>query len=121
VICWELPVKTVSEANIKEHWSKSSKRHKLQQKHVRFKFLEDKPEIDLPVQIMLTRIGKRKLDDDNLRISFKWIKDQIAACLFPGSRLGQADDDPRLIWHYAQEIGKPGIKISFLPINPFPS
>jgi hypothetical protein len=114
MITWDLPVKTISEANTKEHWSKGYKRHKKQQQYIRFAFLEHRPKITLPVQITLTRIAKRDLDkDENLPMAFKYIKDEIARCLFPGTALGQADDDPRLIWKYDQIRGSPAIRVSF--------
>jgi hypothetical protein len=60
----------------------------------------------------LTRLGARKLDDDNLRAAFKWIRDACAEMLIPGRAVGQADDDVRIQWEYAQEIKKPnGIRI----------
>jgi len=120
-ITWELPIKTISECNVKQHWAKASKRHKLQQRYIRFAFLEYRPKITLPCIITLVRVGKRRLDDDNLRVAFKWIKDQIAQCLIPNTKLGQADDDPRLIWHYDQSIGEAGVRISFAPLSQSPS
>ena len=34
-ISWEIPIRTVSELNSKEHWTKKAKRHKSQQKFVK--------------------------------------------------------------------------------------
>lgn len=55
----------------------------------------------------MTRIAPRKLDDDNLPVSMKWIRDEIANMLIPGKALGQADSDHGIKWTYAQEKGKP--------------
>lgn len=51
-----------------------------------------------PFRIVLTRIGPRLLDDDNLRGAFKSIRDEVAALLDrnDGARSG-------LSWEYAQE------------------
>ena len=64
----------------------------------------------------MTRMGPRILDDDNLRFSLKWIRDEISECLIPEKRAtyldkngklrhikGRADDDDRITWEYAQE------------------
>jgi len=129
-IKWELPLKTISESNRSEHWTKSSKRHKQQQFFIRALFNHEGKEIPMPCTITLTRISPRLLDcEDNLPIAFKWIKDEIGACLFPEkvvfytnksgritSNKGHSDSDPRVKWKYAQEKGKRlGIRIEFEP------
>jgi hypothetical protein len=61
-------------------------------------------------------MGPGTLDDDNLRFSLKWIRDEISECLIPEKRKsyvdkngklrhlkGRADDDERITWDYAQE------------------
>ena len=53
-----------------------------------------------PTQIIITRIGKRKLDDDNLAYAAKAVRDGIAKAI------GIDDGDDRLSWKYEQEIGK---------------
>lgn len=64
-------------------------------------------------------------DEENLPMAFKWIKDEIGACIFPekviiyqksngkmAKNKGHADSDPRIKWKYAQEKGKRlGIRI----------
>ena len=125
-IKWEMPLLTVSESNRSEHWTKSSKRHKQQQFFIRALFKSEMEPIPLPCVITLTRIGPRVLDcEENLPMAFKWIKDEIGACLFPekvlfyrkkGGKIiankGHSDSDPRVKWKYAQEKGKIlGIKI----------
>ena len=111
---WIIPIYTVSEANRNEHWTIKKKRIDLQKKWIVVFFKKEKATISLPCEITLTRIGKKKLDSDNLPVSMKWIRDTIADQLIPGLACGRADDDPRLSWKYAQEIGKEyGVKISF--------
>jgi len=74
-------------------------------------------QIGLPCIVTMTRISPRFLDEeDNLRMAFKWIKDEISECIFPEKRKsyvttkgkirhikGRADSDARITWKYAQE------------------
>lgn len=55
--------------------------------------------VKLPVDVTITRIAPRKLDDDNLAASAKSVRDGIA------DALGCKDNDPRVTWTYAQERG----------------
>jgi hypothetical protein len=55
----------------------------------------------VPCTVLLTRIGPRELDGDNLQGAFKALRDGIA------SRLGVDDRDPRVSWLYHQERGQP--------------
>lgn len=131
-IMWELPLTTVSEANCSEHWSKSSKRHRQQQFFVRAMFHGLKQEIPIPCTITLTRLNSRGLDkSENLPMAFKYIKDEIALCIFPENRKsyvtkngkirqikGHGDEDPRFHWEYAQEKSKTlGIRIEIAPYS----
>ncbi len=113
IIDWNLPIKTVSEANCSEHWSKKHKRHKLQKKIIWVEFKRKGTKIPLPCHIKLTRVSPRFLDiGDNLPCAFKWIKDSIAAHLTGNYIYGRADDDKRITWEYDQEKGKSqGVKI----------
>jgi hypothetical protein len=112
-----LPVKTISEANVKEHWTKTHKRKKIQKNWVMHGMSSTKEKPRLPCQIKLTRLSSRKLDSDNLQMAFKHIRDEIASYLIPGLAPGRADADPRLDWQYAQEKSKEQkIKIEILEI-----
>lgn len=103
-----LPIKTVSEANCSEHWTKKHKRHKLQKKHVKLAFLVYKPKITLPCLIRLIRISPRSLDSkDNLPMAFKYIADSVADYIHPGLQAGRADDDENIKWDFGQEKGSP--------------
>lgn len=121
----ELPIITVSEANLRDHWSKSSKRHKLQKAAVwvalnnyyndfhRRRF-NPRPFIPLPCLVTLTRISPRSLDSDNLQMAFKSIRDSVADFIRPGMAVGRADDTKEIQWAYEQEKGIPkqkGIRI----------
>jgi hypothetical protein len=104
----ELPIKTVSTMNVREHWAVRAKRAKTQREATQWacKSLE---RVEPPLIITLTRIGTRKLDSDNLAASFKAIRDGVA------DWLGIDDGDERLTWNYAQEKGKYGVRIEFAP------
>lgn len=51
------------------------------------------------VQVILTRVAPRPLDDDNLAYAFKSIRDGVA------DSLGCRDNDPRVVWTYTQRKG----------------
>jgi hypothetical protein len=126
MIIWELPLKTVSESNCSEHWHKKATRHTQQQFFIRSLFRKETQPIPIPCIVKMIRLGPRFLDkDDNLRIAFKWIKDEISECIFPDKAKtymdkngkvrqikGRADDTPLITWQYDQEKTKKlGIRI----------
>lgn len=105
-----IAVRTVSEANMCEHWSKRYKRSKSQKKtvsmHLEGVFKSNA--FTLPCKVILTRVGKRRLDSDNLASSLKYVRDAIAEWLVDSEGKlapGQADGDERIEWIYKQEIG----------------
>lgn len=96
----EIPVRTVSEMNQRDHWAK---RHRRLKKHkaAAFWLVNSTPRPKPPVTIVLTRIGKKLLDPDNLAGSFKGVQDGVAMAL------GVDDGDSEKVkWDYRQEIGK---------------
>lgn len=100
---FDAPIKTISEANNRDHWTKKSKRRKSQQQEVDVMLLNalQGRKIALPCVVRLTRIGAKALDSDNLAGSFKAVRDAIAR------RLGIDDGDPRIKFEYSQEaIGR---------------
>ncbi len=130
-IIWELPLRTVSEANKSEHWTISSRRHRQQQFFIRALFTQEARKITLPcvcTMIRLTGHYGRFLDvEENLPMCFKFVKDEIGACLFPdkvvtykkkngttATNKGHCDSSPLIIWKYGQEKSKRvGIRIEF--------
>ena len=115
---YEIPLKTTSEANSREHWAVKHKRHANQKKAIWGLFMKERPQIILPCVIHIIRISPRQLDSDNLLTSLKYIRDAIAEQLIPGKAVGRADDSRDLAWRYSQEKGKPqAIKII---LRPFP-
>lgn len=114
----ELDIETVSEANLKEHWHKSGKRHTYQKWAIKAHF--NSKTIPLPCVVKFSRLSPRVLDSDNLQMAFKWIRDQLAECIvYPHldgveryHSAGRYDDDPRIEWQYSQEKSKKkGIRI----------
>lgn len=107
-----IPIKLISEANNRDHWTKKSKRSQGVKFFVRSGLMRFKGQPKFPCIIKLTRIGIRALDDDNLGYSFKAIRDTVADFLLPGNAMGRADSDPRITWQYAQEKSKiQGVRI----------
>lgn len=111
----ELPIRTVSESNMREHWAPKAKRAKWQRNVVA---LAVRPRLAgmldrVPCVVTLTRIAPRALDDDNLARSFKAIRDQVA------QELGVDDRDERVVWRYMQRRGAPrayGVEIGITPV-----
>lgn len=95
----ELPIKTVSLTNQREHWRVRARRVQYQRAAVAALLPRGVP---VPCTVTLTRISPGILDDDNLPASLKSVRDEIA------SRSGIDDRDPRVKWCYAQERGKRG-------------
>lgn len=119
---WDLPIRTISEANSTEHWTKKSKRHRQQAFFIQCALKKNIASISLPCHIKITRKGKRKLDFDNLTISQKWVVDAVCDLLIPGLRAGRADNDPRITVSYSQEISdRYGIRIEIEDESILPS
>ncbi len=108
-----LPLRTISEANCFEHWTKKQKRHRIQQKSIGLLLNPLKSIIKLPCHIELTRYAPKSLDKhDNLPMSFKYILDACCAIIKNDFRPGRADDDDRFTVSYDQVKSKNyGIKI----------
>lgn len=105
--CWLINVRVHNEANSSDHWSKKHHRHRKQQSAIKREFLKERPTIQPPFNVILTRISPRKLDEhDNLPISMKWVVDAIANWFYPGKAAGRADDTSEIKWEYKQEKGK---------------
>lgn len=92
-------LRTVSEANSREHWSIKNERKKAQQTEVAAAMqnaLRGR-RVELPCVVKLTRIGPNRMDDDNLIRSCKGIRDILAL------KLGADDGDTdKIRFEYAQ-------------------
>ncbi len=104
-----LPLKTVSAANAREHWAARHRRVADERMAVRLGFsgqnVMNPPCFD-SVVVKFTRLGGRRLDDDNLRSAMKGVRDAVAEWL-------QVDDGSDVaVWEYGQEPGGPfGVRI----------
>lgn len=95
--------KTVSELNQREHWAVKNRRKNDQQEAVAVAMLNALRgrKVQLPCSVTLTRIGPKKMDNDNLAGALKHCQDQIAR------QLGVDDGDESKVrfFHYQMPIG----------------
>jgi hypothetical protein len=97
-----LPVKTVSTLNAREHWATRARRAKKQRGIARVMvMLATRGQIRKGAALVcvLTRMGVRKLDDDNLAGALKSVRDGVA------DALGIDDGSELVRWEYRQEKG----------------
>ena len=96
-------LKTVSELNDRSHWGAKNRRKQDQQEQVAVAMLNALRgrRIELPCVVTMTRIGPKKMDNDNLAGAMKHCQDQIAR------QLGVDDgDESKVIFrHYQMPIG----------------
>jgi len=110
------PIKTVSEANTREHWAIKYGRKKIQQQEMDAVLHNNLlgRQVEMPCVVKLTRIGSKALDQDNLASSFKACQDSIAR------KLGIDDGDTaRVSWVYDQmPVGfrEYGVKVSIVSV-----
>jgi len=105
-----VPVKTVSEANMREHWRVKAKRVKEQKRITELAInalTSPRFAWQPPIEVKLTRVGVRKLDSDNLWGCAKAVRDQVAKWL--GVDDGKED---LCSWTVTQTTGKPvGVRV----------
>lgn len=92
-----LPIRLVSEANARGHWSKKYKRGAAQRNAAALTLRPQVQGMTGPWWILITRVAPRRLDSDNLQTSAKAIRDGIAEAL--GINDG---DDSAATWVYDQ-------------------
>lgn len=95
-----IPIRTVSETNMREHWAPRAKRRRAQRQTtlmvLRAKFARPTG----LVRVALVRVAPRPLDShDNLHSSLKSVVDGVA------DWLGCRDDNARISWAYDQRRG----------------
>jgi len=96
-ISFEVPIKTASTSNLREHWAAKHKRTDAQKAATRRRCPQWTAAPMLYVR--LTRVSPRALDDDNLRGALKSVRDAIASWL-------RVDDRSPLVgWLYEQQKG----------------
>lgn len=101
MIVISLPLRLVSEANVREHHMVKARRASEQRQLARMALTPQIPPIREPhvwhdIEVRITRIGPRKLDSDNLARACKAVRDGIA------DAVGLDDGDPRFDWDYDQ-------------------
>lgn len=93
----EIPLKTVSLLNMREHFRVNAARKALHRRTTSLALMNMKAP-PLPCVVTLTRVSPGTLDaHDNLPSAFKHIVDSVA------SWLGVDDADPQVTWRYAQQ------------------
>lgn len=93
----ELPLKTVSLLNMREHFRVTAARKATHRQCVRL-VMHGKTAPPMPVTVTLTRVSYGMLDEhDNLPSAFKHVVDELAVWL------GVDDADKRVTWRYAQQ------------------
>jgi hypothetical protein len=101
-----IPIKTVNESNGQHgHWIEKSRRRREQRKasfDLTRHTLKPAGKFIERVTVTMSRMSAGTLDDDNLRVALKSVRDGIA------DALGMADNDPRITWAYGQERCKRG-------------
>ncbi len=98
----EVPIKTVSEANRREHWAERAERVRQQRSLARMMLATNTARAPVgALRIRLTRIAPGMLDSDNVHGALKAVRDGVA------DYLGVDDGDESLTWEVAQERGAP--------------
>lgn len=110
----EIPIKTVSLMNMREHFRVTAKRKKEHRDAVAWA-LQGRERPSLPVVVTFTRVSPGTLDaHDNLPSSMKNVCDEVAKWL------GIDDSDELVTWKYAQQKCKRGEFGVILEINHAP-
>ncbi|NIA07165.1 MAG: hypothetical protein GWP14_05955 [Actinobacteria bacterium] len=102
-----LPLRTWSEANLRQHWAKRARRARKQRQAAWLLVRAACNRADIsfssgPITVTLTRLAPRRLDCDNLASSLKAVRDGVA------DALGTDDGSSRIKWRYDQRKGQPG-------------
>lgn len=109
---FHVPIRLPSLTNVRMHW-RALLKMKQSQKLATFCAIQQiggRKRIPRPPLIVtITRIGPRKLDDDNLPAACKYVRDQIA------HEIGVDDGSPLYTWQYLQRKGKYGVDVEITP------
>lgn len=105
---FHVPLRLPSLANLHSlTWQRLSgikRKHKTATRRAMSGFVPPKP----PWVVIITRVGKRKLDGDNLYYACKFVRDEIARII------GVDDGSGLYTWDYRQRIGEYGVEIEVL-------
>ena len=102
---YRIPIKLPSLLNMRASWRAISKLKKAQRLATRIA-LNGLVVPPMPCVVTITRIGPRRLDDDNLAGACKYVRDQIA------TMIGVDDGSPLYTWRYEQVIGRYGVVVT---------
>jgi hypothetical protein len=114
---FQAPIRTVSEANQREHWALKNQRKRDQQQEMFVVLMQNLAgkKMQLPCIVKLTRIGPKALDTDNLAGAMKHVQDAIAR------KLGVDDGDAEKVkWEYSQmpiRIREYAVKVSIRSVS----
>lgn len=100
----EIPIRTKSSLNQREHWAAKARRVKAEREATYAMLMGQLRVLQAGegATVTLTRVAPRLLDDDNLRGALKAVRDAIAFLLGRDDKPGSGIE-----WRYAQKQGKP--------------
>lgn len=120
ILVVQVPVLTVSEANVRDAWQAHHRRVKAQRRATLAALVDEADESAGKrllarygrLQVHLERRGAHALDDDNLRGALKACRDEVAAWL-------GCDDGPKgpIVWSYGQDHGKRWAKAPWVVVE----
>lgn len=100
VLSTEIPIRTVSETNARDHWSERHRRRAKIRKVVAYWLSTKVKGVRLPCLVRMIRVAASNgLDDDNLVAACKPVRDGIA------DALGVDDRTASIRWQYCQKRG----------------
>lgn len=97
-----IPLRLPSLANTRLSWQAMASLKKKQKRvvgKVMGVYWTKSTALPMPLLITFTRVGPRKLDDDNLQGACKYVRDCIA------DRIGTDDGSDQYTWRYEQRVG----------------
>ena len=104
-----IPIKAVSVANLRLHWAVKAKLAKAHRSASKAGLASVAPVApSLPLTVILTRLGPRTMDTDNLASSLKAVRDGVA------DWLGVDDGHPSLDWQYRQRKGGYAVEVEVI-------
>lgn len=104
---FHIPIKLPSLMNSRMHW-RAVLRLKKSQRLATLLAMRGRPIPPFPLVVVIIRVGPRRLDDDNLAASCKYVRDQVAAAC------GVDDGSPLYTWRYEQRRGEYGVDVEIV-------
>lgn len=115
----DIPIRTTTGLNVREHWAARAKRVKREraatlQALLAFVHWDGKTALLRVlagagvVSVALERVSPREADEDNAVGGLKSVRDEVSAWL------GVDDGDPRIVWSYSQSRGPFAVRVTIL-------